>query len=82
MRSPGCQSRPMATVAMPSEVFFTSAISAGSAWIRRAAARAQAFVGLEPLVVVEAAEFEAVVGQMLHGVGAGRHSGATAAWFR
>src|ERR1035441_1073107 len=45
MRSPGCQSRPRASVAMPSDVFLTSAISLGSAFTSRAAAIVQAILG-------------------------------------
>ena len=80
MRSPGFQSSPMATVAMPSEVFFTSAISDRSRADQPGGGHTQALVGCQPLVVVQAAELEAVVGQ----VASWRrrralHSGATAA---
>ena len=73
MRSPGFQSSPMATVAMPSDVFFTSAISAGSAPTKPGRGHAQPFVRCQPAVVMQAAELQAVLGQPLHGLGGGPH---------
>src|ERR1035441_4808371 len=66
MRSPGCQSRPRASVAMPSDVFLTSAISLGSAFTRRA----ESFVDGQPLGIVEAAVVQAILGQVLERIGA------------
>ena len=54
-------------VAIPSEVFFISAISVGSALIRRAAALRRPVIGRQPLVVMQAAEARAIFGESVHG---------------
>ena len=43
---------------------------------------AHAFIGGQPLVVVQAAELQAVVGQVFMASAARLESGATAAWLR
>ena len=61
---------PVATVAMPSDVFFTMAISAGVGIDQiRAVEYANALVGRHPLLVMHAAEFERVLRKILHRLG-------------
>ena len=66
----------MATVAIPSEVFFTMAISSGTALISRAAASPESIVGGQPRIVMEGAELQGILGQAAHGVGGGPAKGS------
>ena len=56
-------------VAIPSDVFFTSAISSGDPFTSRAAAPPQAVVRVEPLIIMQRPKSKRVVGQPFHRFG-------------